>query len=100
MFGSKTLVEESRFRGEIEDTVKELVNRINEELHETLLLSYSGGSEDECNKRAFSRMMKLCSFMEDEASRVRRSIEAKLGRINPDLLERMFCKGRNKSHDS
>lgn len=100
MFGSKTSVEESQFRGEIEDAIKELVNRINEELHETLLLPYSGASEGECNKRAFSRIVKLCDFMEDEASRVRNSIEAKLCRINPDLLERMFRKGRNKSQDS
>lgn len=90
MFRSRTLSEESQLRDEIEKAMKKLINRINQDLHETLLLTYSGIGAGECNKHTFSKIITLCRFMEDEASKVRRSIEAKLGKINPDLLRKVM----------
>lgn len=90
MFRRQTSTEESQLRNEINEAMKEIVNRINQDLHESLLLPYSGMGADECNKHTFSRIITLCKLMEDEASRVRRSIEAKLGKINPDLLRKVM----------
>lgn len=90
MFRNRNLDEELQLQYEVEEAMKKLVNKINQDLHETLLLPHSGIGEGECNKHTFSRIIVLCRFMEDEASGIRRSIENKLGKINSDLLRKVM----------
>jgi len=90
MFRNKNLQEELQLRDEIEEAMKKLSNEINQDLHETLILPYSGMDEGECNEHAFCRIMMMCRLMEDEASRIRRSIENKLGKIDSDLLKNVM----------
>ena len=90
MFRNRNLDKELQLRYEIEEAMKKLVNKLNQDLHETLLLPYSGIGARECNKHTFSRIIVLCRSMEDEASRIRRSIENKLGKIDSDLLRKVM----------